>query len=119
MISGTPRHPHTAAELEAAMTTELEKLKSEPVTAEEMEKARNQLRASFIRGLNSNAGLAGQLTSYQQMVGDWRYVVNYDAKVAKLTAEDIRQAARDYFRTENRTVATLVPASPGEKTASR
>lgn len=119
MLHGTPRHPHTTGELEAAIYAELEKLKTDLVTPEEMEKARNQLRAGFIRGLNSNAGLASQLTSYEQMVGDWRYVVNYDAEVAKLTPEDIRQAARDYFRPENRTVATLVPAPSGEKTASR
>jgi predicted Zn-dependent peptidase len=117
LISGTPRHPHTAAELETAILAELEKLKTEPVTPEELEKARNQLRAGFLRGLNSNGGLAAQLTSYQSMVGDWRYIVNYDAQVARLTAEDIMQAARDYFTPENRTVATLVPASPGEKTA--
>jgi predicted Zn-dependent peptidase len=114
LIAGTPRHPHTAAELEAAVLAELERLKREPVTAEELKKARNQLKASFLRGLNSNSGLAAQLTSYQQMVGDWRYIATYDSQVAKLTADDIMQVARQYFTAENRTVASLVPASTSE-----
>jgi predicted Zn-dependent peptidase len=117
MISGTPRHPHTAAELEVGILAELEKLKQQPVTPEELEKARNQLNAGFLRGLNSNSGLSAQLTSFQSTVGDWRYIVNYNAQIAKLTAEDIMQTAHEYFTSENRTVATLV--SSGEKTASR
>lgn len=110
VVTGSPRHPHTAAELEKALLEELEKLKQEPVSAAELEKARNQLRVSFLRGLNANAGFAAQLTSYQALLGNWRYIVTYDEEVAKITAEDVIQAARRYFTAQNRTVATLLSA---------
>jgi len=92
-------------------------MKREPISAAELEKARNQLRASFVRGLNSNGGLAAQLTSTQAMVGDWHYLATYDSIIATVTADEVMQTMRRYFTADNRTVATLVTApssaSPG------
>jgi predicted Zn-dependent peptidase len=117
VLGGTPRHPHTAQELEAGILGVIEKLKQAPISPTELEKARNQLRASFVRGLNSNAGLAAQLTSTQGMIGTWRYLDTYDQEIAKITPDDVMQTMRHYFTPENRTVATLVTAgssaSPG------
>ena len=47
------------------------------------------------------------LTFYQTVAGDWRYLVNYDRVMETITAEEIVEVARRYFRTENRTVASL------------
>jgi predicted Zn-dependent peptidase len=118
VVSAVPRHPHTAAELEAAILAEIETVKREPVSKEELEKARNQLRSSFIRGLNSNGGLAGQLTSGEVTIGDWRYMATYLQEIAKVTADDVLQAARRYLTAENRTVATLMPPASGSEDTS-
>jgi predicted Zn-dependent peptidase len=117
IFGGAPRHPHTTAELEAAIEAIVERLKKEPVAKAELEKARNQLRAGYIRSLNSNAGLASRLTSYQQMVGDWRYMSTYESKIATVTPEEIMEVARRYFTPERRTIVTLAPA-PSEAAAS-
>jgi predicted Zn-dependent peptidase len=114
ILGGTPRHPHTAQELETGILGVIEKMKREPISASELEKARNQLRASFVRGLNSNAGLGAQLTSTQQMVGDWHYLDTYDQVIATVTADEVMQTMRRYFTPENRTVATLVTAASAE-----
>jgi predicted Zn-dependent peptidase len=104
----TPRHPNTCAELELAIDSEIEKLKTEPVTDLELEKVKNQLRADFIRGLDSNAGLSGMLSYYEALLGNYRYLTGYISMIDKITPEEIQQTARTYLTRENRTVATLV-----------
>ena len=104
----TPRYPHTSMEVETALDVEIERLKNEPVSDEELEKVKNQVRADFIRGLDSNAGLAGMLSYYEALLGDYHYLTGYAAAIDKITPDDIRQTARTYLTRENRTVATGV-----------
>lgn len=107
VISAVPRSPHTVEEVEQAIYAELERLRREPVGADEIERALNRLRADHLRSMRSNAGLARSLTYYQLVAGDWRYLDRYDQVVSTLTAEDVRRAAQKYFRPENRTVVIL------------
>ena len=104
----TPRHPHTIIDLERVMDEEIERLKNELVADLELEKVKNQLRADFIRGLDSNAGLAGMLSYYEALLGDYHYLTDYISTIDKITPEDIRHAARTYLTRENRTVASGV-----------
>ena len=69
----SPRHPHTAEEVEGAIYEELEKLKTAPVTDHELQKIKNQLEAGFIRSLESASGLASEISSYEAISG-WRYI---------------------------------------------
>ncbi|MDH3998940.1 MAG: insulinase family protein, partial [Desulfuromonadales bacterium] len=107
VIEAIPRHPHTVAELEAAIYVELEKLKDEPVSKKELDKARNRLVTDQLRHLRSNSGLARMLTSYQSLSGDWRYLVTYMDQIEELAAEDIQSVAATYFKPKNRTVVVL------------
>ncbi|MFH1025303.1 MAG: pitrilysin family protein [Nitrospirota bacterium] len=108
VIFAAPRHPHTCSELELAIDTEIERLKSEPVSAAELAKVKNQIRADFIRGLDSNAGLARMLSYYEALLGDYRYLTNYIDIIDKITPDDILHATRTYMTHQNKTVATLV-----------
>ncbi|MDF0642776.1 MAG: pitrilysin family protein [Nitrospira sp.] len=108
VLQATPLAPHTTAEVEAAILAELERLKSEPVTAKELEKVLNNLDADLVRALRSNSGLASQLALYQTVAGDWRYMLNARDKIAAVTPADIQRVASEYFTKSNRTVATLV-----------
>lgn len=120
MISAAPLAPHTAAEVEAAIDEELERLKTEPVSAKELEKVLNHLDASLVRSLRSNSGLASQLAFFQTLAKDWRYVLTVRDRIASVTPEDIRRVAARYFVKSNRTVATLVkPASARAMSAGR
>jgi predicted Zn-dependent peptidase len=104
----TPLNPYTGVDLERAIDEEIERLKSEPVSGMELEKVKSQLRADFIRGLDSNAGLAGMLSYYEALLGDYHYLTGYTAIIDKITPDDIRQTARTYMTRENRTVAAGV-----------
>ncbi len=103
----SPRHPHTAEEVEEAIYEELEKLKTTPVTERELQKIKNQLEAGFIRSLESASGLASEISSYEAISG-WRYINTLVEKTVAVTPEDIIRVANKYFTKTNRTVAILV-----------
>ncbi|MDT8440316.1 MAG: pitrilysin family protein [Desulfuromonadales bacterium] len=107
VINAVPRHPHTADEVEAAIFAELERLRLEPVSDAELRKARNRLVTDQLRYLRSNSGLARILTTYQSLLGDWRYLVSYQEQIDAVTAAEIMRAAQTYFRPTNRTVVVL------------
>jgi predicted Zn-dependent peptidase len=108
-IFATPRQPHECRELEQAVDAELERLLREPIPEQELQKVKNQMKADFIRSLNSNSGLASMLSYYEVLIGDYRYLTNYIKAIDTITPAGVMQAAQKYLRIENRTVATLVP----------
>jgi len=112
VISAVPRHPHTSAEVEQAIYAELQRLADSPVSEQELEMVRNRLRVDHLRYLQSNSGLARMLTFYQTVSADWRYLIDYDTRIASITAEDIMRVAATYLVQGNRTVATLQKKEP-------
>jgi len=107
-IFATPRKPFTTGDLEGAIYEELERLKQEPVGERELQKAKNRLRADFLRGLTSNSGLASTLSYYEVIAGDYHYITDHMEYMEKITPQDIMRVAQQYLTEENRTVATLV-----------
>ncbi|MDR2861576.1 MAG: insulinase family protein [Syntrophobacterales bacterium] len=107
VIMATPRAHHTHQELEGLIYEELERLAKEPVGEEELEKVKNILRADYLRGLTSNKRLAEQLSYFEAMVGDYRYMTTYLDTMETITAADIQRAARTYLTPANRTVGTI------------
>jgi predicted Zn-dependent peptidase len=116
-VTATPLAPHLPEELEPHIYAELERLGREPVGAEELEKVRKNLLADFVRGLDSNSGLANMLAHYQAVAGDWRYLLNHARVMEGITTAEIMETAARTFRETNRTVATLrrAPAAGGEE----
>jgi predicted Zn-dependent peptidase len=108
-IFATPRDPHGCRELEPAIDEELEKLKQTEVPEQELQKVKNQMKADFIRELNSNSTLAKMLSYYEVLLGDYRYLTSYIKVIDKITPAEIMQAARKYLNRQNRTVAILTP----------
>ncbi|MFQ5926349.1 MAG: M16 family metallopeptidase [Terriglobia bacterium] len=103
---------HTNEENEEAMLGELERLKTELVTAEELSRAKRRARAQLVRQLDSNSGLASQLAFYHVVTSDWRNLFRQLEAIANVTREDIQRVARTYFTQRNRTIAYLVPETP-------
>ena len=107
-IFAKPRRPHTNAELETSIYAETDRLKRDHISEKEMEKIKNQLKADFVRELDSNTGLASSLSYYEAQTGDYRYMTNHISMIEKITPDDIMRVARIYLTSENRTVAQLV-----------
>ena len=99
---------HSNEEIQDAIRTEIERLKSEPVGEEELRMVQTRAKAGLIRGLSSNSGIAGQLATYQAQLGDWRELFRNVERIEKVTAEDIMRVAQATFVRTNRTVAMIV-----------
>jgi predicted Zn-dependent peptidase len=107
-----PAQGHTAEECEAAILEEIERLKGEPVTLAELEKAQTRARAGLIRQMNSNNGITSIMTSTKALKGDWRDAWYELDRIDAVTAEDIQRVASEYFTPSNRTVGISKPMEP-------
>ena len=99
---------HTNDEIEVAIRDEIERLKTEPVPDEELRKVKTQAKASLIRGLASNLGIAAQLATYDVQYGDWRELFRGVERIEKVTQDDIMRVAKATFTSKNRTVGRIV-----------
>jgi zinc protease len=101
------------SEVEAALNEEVERLQKEFVPAEELQKAKNQLQASFVYGQDSlfyQAMLLGQ----HEIVSNWRKVDDYLPSILKVSSDDIMRVAKRYLVPDNRTVGVLLPIPPAD-----
>lgn len=98
----TPRQDKNVSpeDLEKALWEEIEKVKQDGVTSEEIQKVQNQVEARFIRSLSSTAGLARTLGRAALHRG-WRTVLTDLDAVKAVTSDDIKAAASKYFVKDN------------------
>jgi predicted Zn-dependent peptidase len=108
LFYAVPTPGHGNEEVQAAIRAEIERMKSEPVTDDELRMVKTRAKANLIRGLDSNQGLAGQLATYQALYGDWRELFRSVDKIDKVTKEDIQRVARATLVPTNRTVGMIV-----------
>lgn len=87
----------------------IEGLAKNPPTPDELQKAKNQLEAGFIMGLQSNMGKGMQLSSYQNLAGDWRLMFKEPERYRTVTAEKVVEVAAKYLTPNNRTTVIVVP----------
>ena len=106
-FSAMPAKGHTGQECEQAIYDEIEKLKTEPVSLEELKKAKTNVRARLIRELDSNFSLAMELAFYDVITGDWRNLFGELDKIEQVTAGDIQRVSREYFTSKNRSVGII------------
>lgn len=113
-IHGEARDGHTPGEVEQAIYEELDKLKAEPVPAEELQKVKNNFAAYEYRKLSANMPILMQLLYYDGL-GDWRAINENGPKYQAVTAADVQRVARKYFVKEARSVATYTRKTTGAK----
>jgi zinc protease len=101
------------ADVEKALDQEVERLKKEPVGARELEKAKNQIEASFIFGQDSLFS-QGLLLAQHEIALTWRAVDDYLPSIRKVSPEEIQRVATKYLIPDNRTVGILIPLPPKE-----
>ena len=87
-------------DLEKEIWTEVEKIKKEGVTAEEIQKAKNRLEVSFIRSLGLAAGLTGRV-GRAELNRSWRSLLTDLDDILKVTNDDVKRVASKYFVKDN------------------
>ena len=108
VIYSFPAQGHSNEKNEDMIMAEIESLKTEHVTEDELTKVKRNAKAGFIRSLRSNQGLAAQLCTYEFIHGDWREIFSLLGRIEKITREDIKRVANEYFADGNRSVAEIV-----------
>jgi predicted Zn-dependent peptidase len=108
-----PLPGHTTKEVGDAIHTEIERLKKEEITDEELKMIKTRAKANLIRSLGDNEGLATQLAIYQTRYGDWRWLFYSVDHIDKVTKADIRRVANETFQDTNRTVGLIETATGG------
>ncbi|MEG4417249.1 pitrilysin family protein [Microcoleus sp. LAD1_D5] len=98
----------TVDEVAAALSKEIDRLKTEPVSALELDRVKTQARADLLRSLNSNMGMAFSLVDYQVKTGSWRNLFKELEAIAAVTPADIQRVSQATFRPENRTIGKLL-----------
>jgi zinc protease len=105
----------TPAAAEAALIAEFEKLKREPVTAAELQRAKNQFARDYIVGRESNEDKARHLSHAAVIHND---VTTADGEFdifTGITVADVQRVARTYFNENNRVVLHILPKSGGSR----
>lgn len=111
-IAATVKPENTVQQVEKEIYDEIERLKTEPVSDRELQKAKNQLESSFYFGLQSGSSKARRIGYYQTIAGDYRKFFNQAEQIQKVTKDDLMRVAKQYLAPKNRTVAILVPEKP-------
>jgi zinc protease len=112
-ITATASDGVKAADVEKAITAELEKVKTQLISAHDLMKARNLTRAGFVFGSEGVQALANRLGYFQTVMGSFKRIDTYLAAVERVTPDEIARVARKYLSGDNRTVAVFEPN--GEK----
>jgi len=101
------------ADVEKALDQEVERLKKELVGAHELEKAKNQIEASFIFSQDSLFYQA-MLVAQHEIAVTWKAIDDYLPSIRKVSPEEIQRVAKKYLTPDNRTVGVLIPLPPKE-----
>ncbi len=102
------------AAVEAALYEVLDKLKTELVPDQELQKVKNQAKANAYRRLSNGTFIMFQLLQNEGL-GDWKKINTQSEDVDAVTAADIQRVAKQYFTKETRAVGvfTRKAADPG------
>jgi zinc protease len=103
----------TVQEAEKALIAELEKLKNEPVSAHELQRAKNQFARDYIVGRESNQEKALHLAHAAVIHNDLSTADGEFDVFMDVSVEDVQRVAKTYFTPENRLVLTIMPRGAG------
>lgn len=105
---GTPMPGQTPEAMEKALLGEMDALKSEPVSEEELQRAKNQVEATFVFQEDSVHRRASLLARFE-LIGGFQNKDRFVEQMRAVTAADVQRVARTYFSDDNKSVGVLLP----------
>jgi zinc protease len=107
----------SVADLRAGLQASLENIKSQPITDEELQRAKTSWMVSFDDTMNDPQHLAMQL-SESAANGDWRLFFLERDRLEALTVQQVQAVAENYFKESNRTFGQFIPTAAPERSVS-
>ena len=108
-LEGMPSEGKTITELEAALVAQIEKIKTDGVTQQELDRVKAAVIAADVYQRDSMFYQAMQIGQLETMGYSWRLLKEYPEKLKAVTSEQIQAVAKKYLVKDNMTVATLDP----------
>jgi len=105
---GTPMPGQTPETMEKALIEEMERFKKEPVTEEELTRAKNQIESAFVFQEDSVHRRATLLARFE-LIGGYALMNQYLDRLRAVTAADVMRVAQAYFQTSGKSVGILLP----------
>ena len=97
-----------------ALITALEDIAADPISDDEVERARTQLLNSIDMALTNPRELGIALSEFIAM-GDWRLFFLYRDGLRRAKREDVQRVAAQYLKRSNRTLGVFVPTAQPDR----
>jgi zinc protease len=110
IVTAQPRQDVDPQACEKAIYEELDRLKTAPITDQELEKAKNNRLVEFYQQVQTINGRANTIGTYEVFMGDYHKLFDAAKNYSAVTKDDVQRVAKQYFGPNNRTVATLLPS---------
>ncbi len=111
--AGLPKGGDVAAARDAMLGV-LESIRTQPIEAAEVERARTSLVNDFERTQMDTGGLVRALSEFAAL-GDWRLYFLYRDRLKKVTVEDVQRAAEHYLKRSNRVLGVFLPTQAPDR----
>ncbi len=116
----TPKHPGIfvigamladadVASSIGAIRDEIERLKEEPVTSQELARAKLNIRSTEIYDRETVGGQSSKIASFMATAGSHEFEARYYQMLTDVSAENVREVARRYLTEANCTISLIVP----------
>jgi len=115
LLSGTPANGHTVKELEQALLNQIERIKTEPISEQELQRVKAQVTASDVYQRDSVFYQAMEIGMLETSGLSRHYVDEYVDRIDAVTAKQVRTVAKKYLVDSNLTVAVLEPQAFGKQ----
>ncbi|HTT97116.1 MAG TPA: pitrilysin family protein [Rhizomicrobium sp.] len=99
----------------SAVRDTMAKFAAEGPTAQELADAKTYLTGSYPLSFSSNAGIAGQLSSFQRSGMTVDYVAKRNGLINAVTLDDVKRVAKQYFDPKRMTVVVAGTITAGKK----
>lgn len=109
VVGGTPAQGKKTATLREAIFEQIERVKKEPVTKEELERVKAQVVANTVYEMDSVFYQAMQIGMLETVGLDWQLSEQYADKIGEITAEQVQKVAEKYFVDDGLTIVELIP----------
>jgi zinc protease len=116
-VSAIAAPGQTLAEIDQAILAAIAQLQQQPVSPEELERAKTQIQASVILRNRDIDNQAMQLAYDQLIAGDYHHSDRHLAKLEQVTADQVQRVAQRYLDPTRRTLGCFQPTAPAESDA--
>src|SRR6201996_703181 len=99
--------PDKVSEVLELTLAELTRIKQTPVSAEELDRARNQIKGNMVLGLESSSSRMSSLARQQMYWGRFFSLDEITAEIDRVTVEDLQRLANELFASDSLTLTLL------------